>query len=514
MTPPRLPPTSFVSILVPTHDNPEMLRQVVVGVLENTRVPFELIVLDNASSLPEVVSYLEEIATLPNVKVIHLPENRFYWSAINDGLRHCDQTCSWLVTLNDDCVILGPSWIERLISSFADRREVGFVGDLMSDSLFPPLPPLVDGYCTMFRRRIFDTLGEFDARYPFWWGFADFQLRARKRGILGADIKLAGDRHHFIAGVVHHLRGRTLAGIQPRMTPVDRNKLFGNSFTKARLLVKHGFYGHAMKLLIKQVVGAADGSSAPPLDVAIPATAPPHSSSGLMHRLFRRASHTWHLGAAWLRGDYSCDVIAIDWPSSPNRVDFLQSVATAAASRSYLEIGCYNDRCFSSIPAPHKVGVDPRMGGTVRTTSDAFFSSNTETFDLVFIDGLHVYEQVLRDIRNALRVLTPRGIVVVHDCLPLNWAAQHPREFVDRWNGDVWKAFVEVRTWPHVDAATCLIDHGLGLIVPRPNTDKLDLALPSFDALPFSMLVSDYPRLLRTLDIDAGLQFVLGNRGP
>jgi len=251
---------SFVSILVPTHDNPEMIRQVVPGVLENTRIPFELIVLDNASHLPEVVSYLEEIATLPHVQVVRLPENRFYWPAINDGLRHCDKTCSWVVALNDDCIILGPSWIERLIASFADRREIGFVGDLMSDSLFPPLPPLVDGYCTMFRREIFDALGEFDERYPFWWGFADFQLRARRRGIRGGDIKHAGDRHHFIAGVVHHLRGRTLAGIQERMTHADTKRLFGGRFTKARLLLKNGYYGHSVKMLVNQAVQATEGS--------------------------------------------------------------------------------------------------------------------------------------------------------------------------------------------------------------------------------------------------------------
>jgi glycosyltransferase involved in cell wall biosynthesis len=252
--------TPFVSILVPTHDNPEMIRQVVPGVLENTRLPFELIVLDNASCLPEVVSYLEEIATLPHVKVVRCPENRFYWPAINDGLRHCERSCSWLVALNDDCVILGPSWIERLIASFDDRREVGFVGDLMSDSLFPSLPPLVDGYCTMFRREIFDMLGVFDERYPFWWGFADFQIRARRRGIRGGDIKHAGDRHHFIAGVVHHLRGRTLAGIQERMTPADQKRLFGDSFTKARVLLKNGYYGHAAKLLVNQAVTAIEGS--------------------------------------------------------------------------------------------------------------------------------------------------------------------------------------------------------------------------------------------------------------
>ena len=155
------------------------------------------------------------------------------------------------------------------------------------------------------------------------------------------------------------------------------------------------------------------------------------SSSGPIHRLLRRARHAWHLAAARLLGDYSVDVIPLEWPSSPNRVDFLQAVVAAADSRSYLEIGCHADRCFSRIHTPRKVGFDPLAGGTVRGTSDAFFLSNTETFDLVFIDGLHVYEQVLRDIRNALRLLTPRGIIVVHDCLQLNRAAVSPQPVDD-----------------------------------------------------------------------------------
>lgn len=253
---PRPPSTEpFVSVLVPTHDNLEMIRQVVPGVLENTRPPSELIILDNASRQAEVVSYLEELSTKPGVKVIRLPENRFYWPAINVGLRHCDPSCSLVIALNDDCVILGSSWIDRLRAAFAGRTDVGFVGDLMSETLFPYLPPLVDGYCTMFRREIFDTLGGFDERYPFWWGFADFQVRAWRRGLRGGDIKAAGDRHHEIAGIVHHLRGRTLTGIERRLTTGEKRRLFGDGLTKARILIRHGYYGPALALLARQAIG-------------------------------------------------------------------------------------------------------------------------------------------------------------------------------------------------------------------------------------------------------------------
>ena len=33
------------------------------------------------------------------------------------------------------------------------------------------------------------------------------------------------------------------------------------------------------------------------------------------------------------------------------------------------------------------------------------------------------------------------------------------------WNGDVWKAIVESRTYEDVDTYTCVADHGLGIII-------------------------------------------------
>lgn len=254
-SPSPVPP--FVSILVPTRDNPELLRQVVRGVLANTRPPFELVVLDNASTHPDVTGLLAEISNDPRVKVVRFPENRFYWLAINEGLRRCDRACSLVVALNDDCVILGPTWIERLEESFGGRTDVGFVGDLMSDTLFPTLHPLVDGYCAMFRREVFDVLGGFDERFPFWWGFADFQLRAWKRGIRGGDIKRPGDGHHLVAGVVRHLRGQTLSGVEKRLSTAERKRVFGDALTKARLLARNGYYRQALALLMRQATGRA-----------------------------------------------------------------------------------------------------------------------------------------------------------------------------------------------------------------------------------------------------------------
>lgn len=224
-------------------------------------------------------------------------------------------------------------------------------------------------------------------------------------------------------------------------------------------------------------------------------------------RLECLVAYPWRRLVGVVREEHSSRSIPINWPEFPKRMDFLNEICVRSNVQAYLEIGCRDDECFSRIGAKHKVGVDPNSGGTVRASSDYFFQHNNDKFDLVFIDGLHLYEQVLRDIRNALEVLNPGGVIVLHDCLPLTSEAQYRRQCTRYWNGDVWKAIVEIRTWEDIDTATCLIDHGLGIIRPRPNTDILAPPVTPFPDLPFEFLTADYQRLLRTMDYQASLIF-------
>ena len=118
-------------------------------------------------------------------------------------------------------------------------------------------------------------------------------------------------------------------------------------------------------------------------------------------------------------------------------------LAAKLAAKSYLEIGCADNQCFDTVPVAHKVGVDPERGSTVRMTSDEFFFRNTEKFDLIFVDGLHNYEQVSKDIENSLSCLNAGGIIVMHDILPSNRFSAAPNKKdkknkgVVAWNGDV-----------------------------------------------------------------------------
>jgi len=160
-----------------------------------------------------------------------------------------------------------------------------------------------------------------------------------------------------------------------------------------------------------------------------------------------------------------------------DRIKLINYLISRYRFKSYLEIGCEYNECFNQIKCDSKVGVDPERGGTHRMTSDRFFELNNKNmkFDIVFIDGLHHCEQVVRDISNSLGCLTPDGIIVLHDCNPTSRELEAvPRpEPHTWWNGDVWKAIVFFRQVMSLDTVVGDFDFGCAIIRRHPNTAPL-----------------------------------------
>lgn len=154
------------------------------------------------------------------------------------------------------------------------------------------------------------------------------------------------------------------------------------------------------------------------------------------------------------------------------RWDVMNALIRKFNFKTYLEIGVYKGENFKEIVCENKTSVDPIDYGytTYHMTSDEYFAQLPEDvkFDLIFIDGLHHWEYCYRDINNSLKHLSPNGIIVCHDMNPLFEMCNS--RLMDNscgyWNGDVWKAFVKIRT-ERDDVSTMMIedcDMGLGVI--------------------------------------------------
>jgi len=191
-----------------------------------------------------------------------------------------------------------------------------------------------------------------------------------------------------------------------------------------------------------------------------------------------------------------------------DRTAVIQKLIDKKQAQTYLEIGVNRGRCFLKIKAPYKIAVDPRFlipaqkkfryflknpsnfnNHYFEQTSDGFFESEgallkRKPLDIAFIDGLHTYEQSLKDVINTLKFLKDGGVIVVHDCNPLTEAAAYPAESLEHaesmnldgwesdWSGDVWKAIVALRaSREDLNVFVLDCDHGLGIITrSKPET--------------------------------------------
>ena len=182
------------------------------------------------------------------------------------------------------------------------------------------------------------------------------------------------------------------------------------------------------------------------------------------------------------------------------RTELLNHLIATRGYRNYLEIGVRDRRHnFDKIKAPGvKHGCDPAPLRTIShvMTSDAFFAQHAKLggkpYDLVFIDGLHIADQVERDIVNALDHLTPDGTVVLHDCNPLTADAQtDDYDGKKHWNGTVWKAIVKRRATRDDLAMWVLdMDEGCGM-VRRGTQTKLVVPTTDYAALDYAYLAKE-----------------------
>lgn len=166
---------------------------------------------------------------------------------------------------------------------------------------------------------------------------------------------------------------------------------------------------------------------------------------------------------------------------STRRINAALSAFPAAEPRRmqrYLEIGLEAGRTLENVLAPHRVGVDPTPlfdthvlpdGVEIYSVpSDDYFARlhRRTTFDIVFVDGLHTYQQTYRDVINAFRH-GPNGVLLIDDVVPSDWISaipdqaesleirrQHGIDNID-WHGDVFKVILMLRDHhPELDWVT------------------------------------------------------------
>jgi len=117
-----------------------------------------------------------------------------------------------------------------------------------------------------------------------------------------------------------------------------------------------------------------------------------------------------------IRDGYCDTFINIDWSKVRlNRTAFINKALMKLNIKGahYLEIGAFDNINFSSVASENKISVDPDKNTkpTFLGTSDDFFAQNDKLFDVIFIDGLHTFDQCRKDAINALKFVKKNGFI-------------------------------------------------------------------------------------------------------
>lgn len=143
---------------------------------------------------------------------------------------------------------------------------------------------------------------------------------------------------------------------------------------------------------------------------------------------------------------------------------------------TYLEIGVLHGETLNEICnfVPRVIGVDIKKRDTVfskcefyEMTSDKFFDQFKDKADVIFIDGDHRFEQLVKDFENSLQILNPGGTIIIHDTDPCEKERLAPTSCADSY-----KIIKHIhKNYPGLDIVTFPVSV-MGISVVRRKIDK------------------------------------------
>lgn len=202
------------SIVIPTHNQLNTLRQCIKSITENTNSSYEIIVVDNAST-DGTANYLRKAQGKLRSKT--MDTDRGFAGAINVGLMMAKGRT--IVLLSSETLVT-ENWLDHMMACLNSHDGIGMVGPVTNDTVagdqhidvpYKSIAAMPDfersnkrpdasrwhrtdrlaGFCLLFRRELFEAAGYFDEGYQLR-DFADDDYSIRVR-LLGKSLVVAND---------------------------------------------------------------------------------------------------------------------------------------------------------------------------------------------------------------------------------------------------------------------------------------------------------------------------------
>ena len=223
-------PEPKVTIIIPTRNKADLLKQCVESILNKTDYPnYRLLIVDNDSDESETIHYIATLCDDDRANLLKVPGSFNYSKIVNRGVAEVESEL--IVLLNNDTEIINSDWLREL-SSHALRPEIGIVGARLwypNDTLQHAgiilgmggvaghisrgLPKnnsdyfgrtcviqnfsAVTGACIAMRKSVFHELGGMDENHlPVTFNDIDLCLKAQANGFAIAWTPYADLYHH------------------------------------------------------------------------------------------------------------------------------------------------------------------------------------------------------------------------------------------------------------------------------------------------------------------------------
>lgn len=128
------PHNGLVTVVVPVLNQPELTRRFLESVFQNTRLAFELVLVDNGSG-PSIAALAQEFAAQhPNFVFVRNEANEGFGYACNQGIAMARGEA--VVIINND-VIVPQGWLSRLLAVVQENPNIGMVGPVTNRCVGP-----------------------------------------------------------------------------------------------------------------------------------------------------------------------------------------------------------------------------------------------------------------------------------------------------------------------------------------------------------------------------------------
>jgi GT2 family glycosyltransferase len=159
-----------VSVVIPVYDNADFLAEALASVYEQTHTSWEIVVVDDGSTDPGVVSHLDSL-DMPRLR-LHRQDNTGLAGARNAGMKLARG--EFFIPLDSDDE-LAPEFMEKLLAAFRQDPEAGFAhclarlhGDIDAVWIPRPFNPYWQLFenavvgCVLMRAAAWESVGGYD----------------------------------------------------------------------------------------------------------------------------------------------------------------------------------------------------------------------------------------------------------------------------------------------------------------------------------------------------------------